>query len=107
MKRPRSSRLVNRRVRRTAGAVPIMPDHLQKIASASSKNEQMASVWVLLQRLLNQQRQGDKALSHIGMAADAFSIGCSNPKRAASGGGASHTRTPAGTGIMTGPQALR
>ena len=43
-----------------AGAVAIMPDDLQKIASASAKDEQMADVWILLQRLLNEESQGRK-----------------------------------------------
>ena len=50
------------------GPVAVMPDDLQKVTSTSAKDEQMAGMRILLQRLLDEEGQGRKTLPHIGMA---------------------------------------
>src|SRR5437764_1379915 len=45
-----------------------MPDHLQKIAPATAEAKQVAAQRVAMQDLLNLQRQGRKALPHVGIA---------------------------------------
>src|SRR5436190_23115529 len=44
-----------------------MPDHLQKIAAASTKAKQLSAQRIAPQYLLHLQRQARKALPHIGV----------------------------------------
>src|SRR5665213_1344945 len=50
-----------------ACSLAIMPDHLQKIAAASTKAKQLAAQWISPQHLLHLQRQARKALPHVGV----------------------------------------
>src|SRR5256886_4609978 len=54
-------------LREQAGALAVMPDHLQQIAAAPTKAKQMSAQRIAPQHLLHQQRQTRKALPHIGV----------------------------------------
>src|SRR5690606_32328115 len=54
--------------REQAGALAVMPDHFQKIASATPKAEQMTRQRITAKHFLNLQRQAGKAASHICVA---------------------------------------
>src|SRR5215472_4149210 len=69
-----------------AHALTIVPQHFYQRAAPAAEHEQMASVWIALERLLHQQRQPVEALAHVV---------------------ASHTRAPAGSEIIAGPRRPR
>ena len=51
-----------------AGALAIMPDHLDEIAASSAKDEQVAAMRIFFERLLDEQRKPRKALAHVRVA---------------------------------------
>ena len=55
-------------LREQARALAVMPDHLQKIAAASTEAKQMPAQRIAPQHFLHLQRQARKALPHIGVA---------------------------------------
>src|ERR1039458_5129237 len=55
-------------LREQAGALAVMPDHLQKIASAATKAKQLSAQRIAPQYLLHLQRQARKALPHVSVA---------------------------------------
>src|SRR5215468_12202654 len=55
-------------LRERAGALAVMPDHLQEIAATTAEAKQVATQRVAMQDLLNLQGQRRKALPHVGMA---------------------------------------
>ena len=65
-----------------AGALAIVPDHLDQIATSAADYEQMPIVRIAFQRFLDYERQAGKALAHIDMPL------------------ASQTGAPLGTGII-------
>src|SRR3954451_16280153 len=54
-------------LRKQAGSLAVMPDHLQKIAPASTKAKQLPAQRITSQHLLHLQRQARKALPHVGV----------------------------------------
>src|SRR6266567_2989164 len=46
-----------------------MPQNLDQPTAAATEDKQMATVRIALERLLHQQRQAIKTLTHVGMAA--------------------------------------
>ena len=54
-------------LRENAGTLPVVPDHLDQVTTTPTKHEQMASVRIVLEFLLHQQRQPRKAAPHVGM----------------------------------------
>jgi hypothetical protein len=55
-------------LRKQAHALPVMPQNLEQPASAPTKHEQMATVRIVLERLLHLQRQTVEAAPHVGVA---------------------------------------
>src|SRR3954470_20778503 len=55
-------------LRKQAGSLAVMPDHLQKIAPASTKAKQLPAQRITSQHLLHLQRQACKALPHVSVA---------------------------------------
>src|SRR6478735_3419809 len=55
-------------LRKQAGSLAVMPDHLQKIAPASTKAKQLPAQRITSQYLLHLQRQACKALPHVSVA---------------------------------------
>src|SRR5439155_22619372 len=55
-------------LREQAGALPVVPDHLQQISSPPSEAEQVAAQGIAAQHFLDLQRQRRKALAHIRVA---------------------------------------
>src|ERR1700704_1031790 len=54
-------------LRKQAGSLAVMPNHLQKIAPASTKAKQLPAQRITSQHLLHLQRQARKALPHVGV----------------------------------------
>ena len=52
-------------LREQTGALTVVPDHLQQVAAASTKDEQMTAQRIVPQHLLNLQRQAGKPLPHV------------------------------------------
>src|ERR671931_288231 len=50
-----------------AHALAVVPQHLYQRAAPAAEHEQMASVWIALERFLHQQRQPVETLAHVGM----------------------------------------
>jgi hypothetical protein len=55
-------------LREQSHALSVMPQHLDEAPATPAEHEQMATVRVALERLLDQKRQAIKALAHIGVA---------------------------------------
>src|SRR5438477_6862905 len=55
-------------LREQAGSLAVMPDHLQQVASATTKAKQLSAQRIAPQYLLHLQRQARKALPHVGVA---------------------------------------
>src|SRR6476469_6673703 len=55
-------------LREQAGSLAVMPDHLQQVASATTKAKQLSAQRIAPQYLLYLQRQARKALPHVGVA---------------------------------------
>src|SRR5271154_2939044 len=55
-------------LREQAGSLTVMPDHLQQVASATTKAKQLSAQRITPQYLLHLQRQARKALPHVGVA---------------------------------------
>src|SRR5271167_910283 len=55
-------------LREQAGSLTVMPDHLQQVASATTKAKQLSAQRIAPQYLLYLQRQARKALPHVGVA---------------------------------------
>src|SRR5262245_6733844 len=55
-------------VREQAGALTVVPNHFDQPSSASTKDEEVSRVRILLQLLLHHERQRWKPTSHIGVA---------------------------------------
>ena len=55
-------------LREQAGSLTVMPDHLQQVASATTKAKQLSAQRIAPQYLLHLQRQARKALPHVGVA---------------------------------------
>src|SRR3954469_13585455 len=54
-------------LREQTSSLAVMPDHLQKIAAASTKAKQLSAQRIAPQYLLHLQRQARKALPHVGV----------------------------------------
>src|SRR6478609_1579089 len=55
-------------LREQAGSLAVMPDHLQQVASATTKAKQLSAQRIAPQYLLHLQRQACKALPHVSVA---------------------------------------
>src|SRR3954447_17730842 len=55
-------------LREQAGSLTVMPDHLQQVASATTKAKQLSAQRIAPQYLLHLQRQACKALPHVRVA---------------------------------------
>ena len=85
-------------LREQTRALPIVPDHFDQIAALATKHEQMPAMRIGFQRFLYLQREAWKTAPPLkGLPSGRISV-CPV---------ASHTRTPAGTGITTAPRARR